>query len=87
MVNNMEHVHATLSTSISEFKKNPSALLAEANGETIALLNHNKPAAYIVSAKSYEKMLEIIEDIELLKLAKFRLKEKDKAIRVNIEDL
>jgi antitoxin StbD len=83
----MEHVHAKLSTSISEFKKNPSAILAEANGETIALLNHNKPSAYIVSAKTYEMMLEAIENLELLELAETRLKDKDKAIRVNLEDL
>lgn len=84
---NMEHVHANLSTSISEFKKNPSALLAEANGETIALLNHNKPTAYIVSAQTYERMLEAVENLELLGLAKSRLKEKDKAVGIKLEDL
>lgn len=87
MVTNMEHVHAKLSASISEFKKNPSALLAQANGETIALLNHNKPTAYLVSAETYEMMLEAIENIELLELAKSRLKEKNQAIRVKLEDL
>lgn len=84
---NMEQVHANLSTSISEFKKNPSALLAQANGETVALLNHNKPTAYIVSAKTYEIMLEALENLELLQLAESRLKEKNKAIRVNLDDL
>jgi antitoxin StbD len=51
------------------------------------LLNHNKPSAYIVSAKTYEMMLEAIENLELLELAETRLKDKDKAIRVNLEDL
>jgi antitoxin StbD len=87
MVTNMEHVHANLSTSISEFKKNPSALLAQADGETVALLNHNKPTAYIVPAKTYEMMLEAMENLELLDLAKSRLKEKGKAIRIKLEDL
>ena len=76
-----------MSASISEFKKNPSALLAQANGKTVALLNHNKPTAYLVAAETYEMMLEAIENIELLKLAKSRLKEKDQAIRVKLEDL
>jgi antitoxin StbD len=87
MVTNMEHVHATLSASISEFKKNPSALLAQADGETVALLNHNRPTAYIVPAKTYEMMLEAIENLELLELAKTRLKEKGKALRIKLEDL
>ena len=87
MVTNMEHVHANLSASISEFKKNPSALLAQADGETVAILNHNKPTAYIVPAKTYEMMLEAIENLELLEIVKSRLKEKDQALRINLEDL
>ena len=83
----MEHLYSHLSASISEFKKNPSALLAQADGEAIALLNHNKAAAYLVPAKTYEMMLEIIENIELLELANLRLKESNKSIRVNLEDL
>lgn len=83
----MEHIHASLSVSISELKKNPSALLHEANGQPIAMLNHNKPVAYFIPAELYEKMLDIIEDYELVKLAKKRLQEKPRAIRVNIDDL
>ncbi len=83
----MEHVHANLSVSISEFKKNPSALLVQANGEAVVLLNHNKPTAYLIPAKTYESMLELIENAELLEIANLRLKEKDQVIRVKLEDL
>ncbi len=87
MVTNMEHVHANLSASISEFKKNPSALLAQANGETVALLNHNKPTAYLVSAKTYERILEVLDDLELIELANKRLNSGSKNIRVSLDDL
>lgn len=83
----MEPIYAHLTTSISEFKKNPSALLTEAGNETVALLNHNVPMAYIVSPKIYAIMLEAVENIELLELAKTKLKEKDKAVRIKLEDL
>lgn len=83
----MEYVYARLSVSISEFKKNPSALLVAADGEAVALLNHNKPTAYLIPAKTYESMLETIENAELLALANLRLKEKDQAVRINLEDL
>lgn len=46
-------MRATLSkssASISELKHNPSQLIEAANGETIAILNHNKPTAYLVPA-------------------------------------
>lgn len=65
----------------------PSALLAQADGETVAILNHNKPTAYLVSAKTYEMMLETIENIERLDLAKSRLKDKNKAVKIDLKDL
>jgi len=41
----MRQVLADYSASISELKKNTTALLNEAEGSAIAILNHNKPAA------------------------------------------
>jgi len=50
----MESVLARCSVSISELKKNPSALIEQAGGEPIAILNHNKPTAYLIPAETYE---------------------------------
>jgi len=83
----MENILANLSVSVTELKKNPTALLLAANGEPVAILNHNKPAAYLVPADVYEKMLDLIEDLELADLIKERQKEKDQAIKVSIDDL
>lgn len=83
----MNVIYTNLSASISEFKKNPTALLANANGEAVAILNHNVPAAYLVPAALYEQMLELIEDAELLAIAKTRLIEKKNAVRVSLDDL
>jgi antitoxin StbD len=43
----MHQVLADLALSISELKRSPSALLSQANGAAVAILNHNKPAAYL----------------------------------------
>lgn len=83
----MEHMLAHLSVSVTELKKNPTALLKEANGATVAILNHNKPAAYLVSAQVYEEMLNLMEDLELTDLINERLKEQDQAITVKLNDL
>jgi prevent-host-death family protein len=56
----MEAMQARLSASISELKKNPSALIAGANGEAIAILNHNRPTAYLVPAATYEALIKSI---------------------------
>ncbi len=83
----MKPILADLSASISELKKNPSALLQQAEGSPIAILNHNKPTAYLVPAETYEAMIELIEDYELGEIVKQRSKERSKAIEVSINDL
>ncbi|MDA8254988.1 MAG: type II toxin-antitoxin system prevent-host-death family antitoxin [Betaproteobacteria bacterium] len=54
----MEQVLATRSVSITELKRSPSAVLAQAGSEAVAVLNHNRPAAYLLPAHVYEAMLE-----------------------------
>jgi len=83
----MRQVLADFSVSISELKKNPSALLAQASGSPIAVLNHNKPAAYLVPAETYETMMEMLDDLELALLVEERKGDKDKAIPVSLDDL
>ncbi|WP_016917268.1 type II toxin-antitoxin system Phd/YefM family antitoxin [Rickettsia honei] len=81
----MEHIYANLAVSISEFKKSPSptALLDKASGEPVALLNHNKPTAYLIPAELYEQIIEALDDKYLLELATIRLKDNEKAIAVS----
>ncbi|MBM4208811.1 MAG: type II toxin-antitoxin system Phd/YefM family antitoxin [Gammaproteobacteria bacterium] len=83
----MEQILSSYSASISELKKNPSALLNKAEGEAIAILNHNSPTAYLVPADVYEQLLEKLEDYELGKLVKERQAEKPLAIEVSLDDL
>lgn len=54
----MEQVLATRSVSITELKRSPSAVLEQAGAEPVAVLNHNRPAAYLLSPEVYKSMLE-----------------------------
>ena len=83
----MQQILASFSASISELKRNPSALLNKAEGEAIAILNHNSPKAYLVPADVYEQLLEKLEDYELGKMVKERQAEKPLAIDVVLDDL
>jgi len=83
----MRQVLADFSVSISELKKNPSALLTQASGSPIAVLNHNKPAAYLIPADTYEALMDMIDDYELAKLVEERRGDKDKAITVSLDEL
>lgn len=83
----MRQVLADCSASISELKKNPTALLNDSEGSPIAILNHNKPAAYLIPAETYEWMVELIDDYQLGRLVEERLKDKDQAVEVSLDDL
>ena len=83
----MRQVLADCSASISELKKNPTALLNDSEGSPIAILNHNKPAAYLIPAETYEWMIELIDDFQLAKLVEERMKDKGQAVEVNLDDL
>ncbi len=81
----MELLYTNASVSISELKKNPTAVIDEADGFPVAVLNHNKPAAYLVPAAAFEAMMEKLDDIELAKLVKAR--ENEPTVKVKPSDL
>ena len=59
---------AETAASISELKANPMQVVASADGMPIAVLNRNEPAFYCVPAVAYEAMMELLDDIELLRI-------------------
>ncbi|OIO82250.1 MAG: antitoxin [Gallionellaceae bacterium CG1_02_60_948] len=83
----METILSDLSVSMTEFKKNPNDALRESGGQTVAVLSHNKPAFYMVPPERYEAMLEELDDLQLMRLAKERLRQKGRAVEVTLDDL
>ena len=83
----MKQVLSSFSASISEFKKNPTALLNEAEGAPIAILNHNIPTAYLIPAETYEWLMDKLEDAELSQIVIDRTHEKENAIAIDIDEL
>lgn len=83
----MRQVLSSCSASISELKKNPTALLNEAEGVPIAILNHNVPAAYLIPAETYEWLMDKLEDAELVQIVTERAHEKDQAVEVDLDAL
>lgn len=68
----MQTIHAEKTVSVTELKRNFSAILSQAEDDPVAVLNHNRPEAYILSAAHYERLLERLEDLEDMKLARER---------------
>ena len=84
----MTQILANYSASISELKKSPSSIIEDAGGEAVAILNHNKPSAYIVPSKLYEEMMDVIDDYYLSIEVRKRLDyDEDDLIEVSLDDL
>ena len=72
-------------TSISELKKNPMAVVEMGEGFPVAVLNRNQPAFYCVPAEAYEALMDKLEDMELAALVHARRDQNE--IEVDIDDL
>jgi antitoxin StbD len=83
----LRKIHAGYTVSITELKKNPQALIDNADGEAIALLNRNKPTAYIIPAETYEKLMDLADDLELGRIIEDRKAEKEEAVEVSLNEL
>ena len=83
----MEPILAPSSVGISELKANPSAVLEASEDMPVAILNRNKPVAYLMSAKAWEAICNQLEDLELRRIAEMRLKDGQPTIRVRLDEL
>ena len=83
----MQAILADIAVSMSEFKKNPAAVLREANKRPVAVLNHNKAAFYMIEPELFEVLMEELADRELMAKVRARLADKSKAVEVDIDEL
>lgn len=81
----MQNVMADLAVSVSELKKNPSAVMNGAQGRAVAILNHNRVMGYMVPADVFEAMMERLDDMDLAERVKARSHETP--ISVSLDDL
>ena len=69
----MQALFAQTSIGITDLKKNPSAAIRDAGDNTVVVLHHNKPSAYLVPAKTYEIMMDVFDDLRLAPLIQARI--------------
>ena len=58
----VQRIEADLAVSVSDLKKNPTAVLKRAEGMPVAILNHNRVVGYLISPAGYEKILEKLDE-------------------------
>ncbi len=82
----MDAIYATHTVSVTQLKRNYANIIGSLNGESVAILNHNKPEAYLVPAAYYEHLMQLLERVEELEDAKI-LQERQDGPFVEIADL
>lgn len=85
----MDSIFAEHTIGVTELRESPSRVLkqAEDSDEAVAILNHNKPAGYIVSPRMMEAMLDAIADRVAVDRAKSRLSSLNLARRISLDVL
>ncbi|MBU1001932.1 MAG: type II toxin-antitoxin system Phd/YefM family antitoxin [Proteobacteria bacterium] len=81
----MQTIYASNTVSVTELKRNLASVLNQAGNDPVAVLNHNKPEAYLLSAAHYEQLLERLEDLEDAQLTHGRAG--GPFVEVNIDEL
>ncbi len=84
----MNAVHAGITIGVTELRGSPTRILKRAENEdqAVAILNHNKPAGYIISPKMMEAMLDSIADRIAENRAKSRIATLDRARKVKLDE-
>ncbi len=76
-------VLSDVSAGISALKKNPMAVMAQAEGAPVAILNRNKPVFYAVPTQVYAALLDKLEDLELAATVRERLDQPEIAVSLD----
>jgi antitoxin StbD len=88
----IEEILADACVGISTLKANPAAVIAEAQNRQVAVLNRNRPVAYIVAPHVWEYLCDLVADQRMLREAEEELDQLEQAgddalgIEVNLAD-
>ena len=68
----VDTILSSMTVSVTELKRNLADILKRADDCPVAVLNHNRPEAYLLPAAYYERLMAYMEDLEDAKLVQER---------------
>lgn len=69
----IEEILADACISISNLKANPAAVVAEAQVRQVAILNRNRPVAYVIAPHVWEHLCDLVAERRLMREAEEEL--------------
>ncbi|CBW29246.1 type II toxin-antitoxin system Phd/YefM family antitoxin [Haemophilus influenzae] len=82
----LHQILAEQAASITDLKRNPMGVIQESESGIVAILNRNQPAFYCITPELFSHMQELIEDLELSRMANERLATLE-PVEVDLNDL
>jgi antitoxin StbD len=87
----MQPLHSYLSIGISDLRSAPALAFEQASEHAVVVLNHNKPAGYIVSPEWMQRMMDQLADQVIVSKARSRVSDvqakSTKVRRIQLDDL
>ena len=83
----MQAILSDFTISVTEFKKNPAAVLRITRGKPVAVLSHNKAAFYMVEPGLFAAMLNELADKAIHRKVLARMAERAQAIEVDVDEI
>lgn len=80
-----QKLDADIGVSVTDLKKNPAAVVKASELQAVAILNHNKVVAYVISPDVWEYVQELHDDAKIAELIEARKDEP--SIPVSLDDL
>ncbi|NJM44685.1 MAG: hypothetical protein HC858_13325 [Brachymonas sp.] len=87
----MQILHTHQSIGISDLRAAPALAFEQASEHAVVVLNHNKPAGYIVSPEWMQRMMDQLADQVIANKARSRVSDvqakSNKVRRIQLDDL
>jgi antitoxin StbD len=81
----MDTILTNMTVSVTELKRNFASIIKQADDSPVAILNHNRPEAYLLPAAHYERLMTYLEDLEDARLVQERAN--GPFVEVSLDDL
>lgn len=83
----MDAILSTHSIGISDLRESPARVFEQAADDVVVVLNHNKPAGYILSNQLMARILDQLADRVVADKARDRLKTLSSARKITLDEL
>jgi antitoxin StbD len=83
----MDSILSTHSIGISDLREAPARMFEQAGDEAVVVLNHNRPAGYIVSTQLMARILDQLADRAITNKAAARVASVKTARKITLDEL